>query len=400
MEQTSPKKIEFCFFDAGGGHRAAATALQQVIQSQNRPWDVRLVNMQELMEEIDIAKKYAGIRIEDIYNWLLRNGWTLGSPQLLKVLQAAIWMFHGATVKLLEKHWRESKPDMLVSFIPHFNRAMCESLAKARPGVPFVTIITDIANYPPHFWIERQRQYIVCGSDKAMAQARGEGYTDDELFHASGMILNPRFYEPRLADPVAERVKLGLKPDVPTAMVMFGGFGSKVMLEIADRLDASGLNLQLLFICGRNEKLAEGLRSQRANLPRFVEGFTKNVNTYMQASDFFIGKPGPGSVSEALAMQLPVIVECNAWTLPQERYNAAWVLENNVGFVLKSFREVVPAVAKLVEPETLARYKANAAGMNNRAVSEIPEFLQTVFERTAAGTGATAGVRAGAAAAV
>jgi UDP-N-acetylglucosamine:LPS N-acetylglucosamine transferase len=396
MEQTSSKKIEFCFFDAGGGHRAAATALQQVIQSQNRPWDVRLVNMQELMEEIDIAKKYAGIRIEDIYNWLLRNGWTLGSPQLLKVLQAAIWTFHRSTVKLLEKHWRESKPDMVVSFIPHFNRAMCESLAKARPGVPFVTIITDIANYPPHFWIERQRQYIVCGSDKAMAQARGEGYTDDELFHASGMILNPRFYEPRLADPVAERVKLGLKPDVPTAMVMFGGFGSKVMLEIADRLDASGLNLQLLFICGRNEKLAEALRAKPAKLPRFVEGFTKNVNTYMQASDFFIGKPGPGSVSEALAMQLPVIVECNAWTLPQERYNAAWVLENNVGFVLKSFREVVPAVAKLVEPETLARYRANAAGMNNQAVFEIPGFLQTVFGRTAAGAGA----RAGAAAAV
>jgi UDP-N-acetylglucosamine:LPS N-acetylglucosamine transferase len=394
MEQTSSKKIEFCFFDAGGGHRAAATALQQVIQSQNRPWEVRLVNMQELMEEIDIAKKYAGIRIEDIYNWLLRNGWTLGSPQLLKVLQAAIWTFHRSTVKLLEKHWRESKPDMVVSFIPHFNRAMCESLAKARPGVPFVTIITDIANYPPHFWIERQRQYIVCGSDKAMAQARGEGYTDDELFHASGMILNPRFYEPRLADPVAERVKLGLKPDVPTAMVMFGGFGSKVMLEIADRLDASGLNLQLLFICGRNEKLAEALRAKPAKLPRFVEGFTKNVNTYMQASDFFIGKPGPGSVSEALAMQLPVIVECNAWTLPQERYNAAWVLENNVGFVLKSFREVVPAVAKLVEPETLARYRANAAGMNNQAVFEIPGFLQTVFGRTAAGAGAQAGAAA------
>src|SRR5580698_2175143 len=396
MEQTSSKKIEFCFFDAGGGHRAAATALQQVIQSQNRPWEVRLVNMQELMEEIDIAKKYAGIRIEDIYNWLLRNGWTLGSTQLLKVLQAAIWTFHRSTVKLLEKHWRESKPDMVVSFIPHFNRAMCESLAKARPGVPFVTIITDIANYPPHFWIERQRQYIVCGSDKAMAQARGEGYTDDELFHASGMILSPRFYEPRLADPVAERLKLGLKPDVPTAMVMFGGFGSKVMLEIADRLDASGLNLQLLYICGRNEKLAEALRAKPAKLPRCVEGVTKNVNTYMQASDFFIGKPGPGSVSEALAMQLPVIVECNAWTLPQERYNAAWVLENNVGFVLKSFREVVPAVAKLVEPVTLARYRANAAGMNNQAVFEIPGFLQTVFGRTAAGAGA----RAGAAAAV
>ena len=82
----------------------------------------------------------------------------------------------------------------------------------------------------------------------------------------------------------------------------------------------------------------------------------------MQVSDFFIGKPGPGSVSEAMAMQLPVIVECNAWTLPQERYNAEWVLEKSVGFVLKSFREVVPAVAKLIEPQTLARSRRMRRG--------------------------------------
>lgn len=388
MERTPPKKIEFGFFDAGGGHRAAATALQQVIQSQNRPWDVRLVNLQELMEDIDIAKKYAGIRIEDIYNWLLRNGWTLGSPQLLKVLQRAIRTYHGSTVRLLERHWRESQPDMVVSFVPHFNRAMQEGLAKARPGIPFVTVITDIANYPPHFWIERQSQYLVCGSDLAMRQARGEGYTEDELFRASGMILNPRFYEPRLADPTAERAKLGLQPGVPTGLVMFGGFGSKVMLKIADRLEASNLELQLIFICGRNETLAEALRAKRSRLARFVEGFTKDVNTYMRASDFFIGKPGPGSVSEALAMHLPVIVECNAWTLPQERYNAQWVVENHVGFVLKSFRAIVPAVAKLIEPGTLAEYRKNAAGMKNRAVFEVPEFLETVFERVATNSGA------------
>ena len=55
----------------------------------------------------------------------------------------------------------------------------------------------------------------------------------------------------------------------------------------------------------------------------------------MLLSDFFIGKPGPGSVSEAVAMRLPVIVERNAWTLPQERYNAEWVLEKQLGLVVR-----------------------------------------------------------------
>ena len=135
------------------------------------------------------------------------------------------------------------------------------------------------------------------------------------------------------------------------------------MLEIAERLDESQLELQLIFICGRNEKLAGALRAGKSRLPRFVEGFTKDVNHYMQLADFFIGKPGPGSVSEALAMQLPVIVECNAWTLPQERYNAEWVVEKEVGVVLRSFSEIVPAVARMIEPANLARFQGECGGI-------------------------------------
>jgi len=154
------------------------------------------------------------------------------------------------------------------------------------------------------------------------------------------------------------------------------------MLEIAERLDRSDLELQLIFICGKNEKLAKALRDRVSRLACFVEGFTTKVNRYMQTADFFIGKPGPGSVSEALAMRLPVIVERNAWTLPQERYNADWILENEVGEVLNSFKEIVPAVSRLITPTILARYRANAAAMNNQAVFEIPNILQTIFERS------------------
>ena len=376
------QRIEFCFFDAGGGHRAAATALQMSIQAQERSWDVRLLNIQELLDELDILKRFAGIRIEDQYNWMLRSGWTLGSVYLMKVLQFAIWSRHAATVRVLERHWRETQPDMVVSFIPHFNRALCESFANVWPGRPFVTVLTDIADFPPHFWIERQRQYLVCGSERAVQQAHEHGHMDNRIFRASGMILHPRFYEPVVEERAAGLARLGLRADLPTAVVLFGGYGSQAMLEIAERLDDSKLELQLIFICGRNEKLASALRVGGSRLPRFVEGFTKDVNRYMHLADFFIGKPGPGSVSEALAMQLPVIVSCNAWTLPQERYNAEWVLENEVGVVLRSFSEIVPAVGRMIEPANLARFRANAGGLKNRAVFEIPGMLEQVLEKS------------------
>ena len=380
------QRIEFCFFDAGGGHRAAATALQMSIEAQQRSWGVRLTNIQELLDELDILKRYAGIRIEDYYNWMLRSGWTLGSVYLMKVLQFAIWARHRATVRVLERHWRETSPDMVVSFVPHFNRALCESFANAWPGRPFVTVLTDIADFPPHFWIERQRQFLGCGSERAVEQAREYGHMDNRIFRASGMILHPRFYESPVEEQVAGRLRLGLRADLPTAVVLFGGYGSQAMLEIAKRLDESKLELQLIFICGRNEKLAGALRAGKPRLPRFVEGFTEDVNRYMQLADFFIGKPGPGSVSEALAIRLPVIVACNAWTLPQERYNAEWVLEKEVGVVLRSFSEIVPAVARMIEPSNLARFRSNAGGLKNRAVFEIPGMLEQILESNADAT--------------
>jgi 1,2-diacylglycerol 3-beta-galactosyltransferase len=375
--------IEFCFFDAGGGHRAAATALEMSIRAQGLPWDVRLTNLQELLDELDILKKFTGVRIQDCYNNMLRTGWTLGSTQLMRVLQVVIRGCHRSTVRLLERHWKETQPGMVVSFVPHFNRALYESFHRAYPERPFVTVLTDVADFPEHFWIERdQHQYFVCGSKRAVEQAHELGHSDDRIFRASGMILHPRFYEAPVEDRIGERQRLGLRPDLPTGLILFGGHGSKVILEIAEQLDRSALELQLIVICGKNDKLAAALRARKFRFPIFVEGFTTRVNYYMRLADFFIGKPGPGSLSEALAMRLPVIVERNAWTLPQERYNADWVLENEVGVVLHSFRDIEKAVAQLIEPAALARYRDNAAAMKNQAVFEIPGFLKRILEQT------------------
>jgi hypothetical protein len=369
------KKIDLLFFDAGGGHRSAANALKEVIEQQERPWQIGLVNIQEALDELDIFRKFLGVRLEDCYNFLLNKGWTLGSPQLTRVMQGVIRLYHSKQVAVLEKLWRERRPDLLVSLVPNLNRAIGESARKAIPEIPLVTILTDIADYPPHFWIERQRQYLICGSERAVEQARELGHEDRFIFQTSGMILSPRFYQPLEIDPAAERRKLGLDPQRQTGLVMFGGQGSNVMLEIAGSLDT-----QLICICGKNEKLASKLRAMKRPAPMFVEGFTRQVPYYMRLADFFIGKPGPGSISEALAMKLPVIVERNAWTLPQERYNAEWIVKNRVGIVLPNFRGIAAAVAELLEPRNFARFRAAAEARNNRAVFEIPDILKKIME--------------------
>ena len=377
------KKLDFIYFDAGGGHRSAAMALQQVIAQQGRPWEIRMVNLQEQLDSLDIFRRITGIRLQDCYNLMLKKGWTLGSGELLKGLHVVIRMFQPRLVRLLRDFWREGRPDMVVSLIPNFNRALKLSLEAALPGTPLVTILTDIADYPPHFWIERQEQYLICGSDRAVAHALELGHQASRILRASGMILNPRFYEPIDADRASQRQRLGLHPEWPTGLVLFGGEGSAVMFDIARRLEATARPLQLILICGRNQKLAASLRGMPSRIPMFVEGFTREVPYYMHLSDFFIGKPGPGSISEAIAMKLPVIVERNAWNLPQERYNCEWVREQDVGLVLRNFRRIGAAVDELLELATYARMRANAAALSNRAVFEIPDMLQTILDARA-----------------
>jgi UDP-N-acetylglucosamine:LPS N-acetylglucosamine transferase len=366
-------KIDFLYFDAGGGHRAAATALKSVIDEQHRPWEIRLVNLQELLDPLDVFRKITGIRLENLYNRMLAKGWTLGITQVLKIVQGVIRLNHGPSVRLLEQHWTRTKPEMVVSLVPNFNRALHQSLRATLPAVPFITILTDFADYPPHFWMERQEQYLICGSEKAVEQARALGNPPEKTFLTSGMILGPKFYQPVTVDRSQERRRLGLDPERHTALVLFGGAGSKVMLEIARTLQDS----QLILICGHNADLAARLKKMPAKAPRFVEGFTREIPYYMHLADFFVGKPGPGSLSEAIAMKLPVIVECNSFTLPQERYNAEWVLEHKAGIVLPNFRPVAGAVEQMLG--NLAGYQENVAKIQNRAVFEIPEILAKIL---------------------
>lgn len=377
-------RIALVYFDAGGGHRSAAVALREMIPQGRPSWQADLVNLQELLDPIDFVRRLTGVRVQDVYNRMLRNGWTLGSPQLLRVLQCAIRAFHGPSVRLLESHWRATQPSSVISLVPHFNRALCESFARACPGRPFVTVLTDLADYPPHFWIEKQEQFLICGSERAVEQARRMGHPDARLFRTSGMILHPRFYSYVSIDRGPERAKWGLDPIRMTGLVMFGGQGARSrMIEIDKRLRNSSLPIQLIFLCGRNEELVRALREQTSAMPRLVEGFTTEVPYYMQLADFFMGKPGPGSLAEALFMGLPVIVERNAWTLPQERYNTEWVREKQVGLVVRSFSQIEKAVAYLLEPGRLSSFQRNARGMKNRALFEIPQILQSII-RTAA----------------
>src|ERR1700730_9729452 len=233
-------QIDLIFFDAGGGHRASATALKTLADQQRRGWQIRMVNLRDILEPIDVFHRLTGVRVEDLYNRMLKYGLTIGTGPMLRAVQFLIRRMHPRNVALLSSYWEQRGPDLVVSLIPNFNRAIFEGLrlsdrARSRRATPMVTILTDLADCPPHFWIERQEQYLICGTAKAAEQALMQGYPPRRVLRTSGMIVRPEFYSSPPISREQERRRLGLRPDLPTGLVMFGGFGSRRVLAISRR---------------------------------------------------------------------------------------------------------------------------------------------------------------------
>ncbi|WP_226858319.1 glycosyltransferase [Diaphorobacter aerolatus] len=298
------------------------------------------------------------------------------------MLQQMIRFGHRSLVQSLAAYWGENAPAMVVSLIPNFNRAMADGLALAQPACPFVTVMTDLADCPPRFWAEPQtQQTLVCGSPYALTQARASGLAAHRVWGVSGMLLGEQFHEDCVIDRERERLALGFDAHKPVGLVLFGSEGSKAMLAIARRLT----DTPLILACGRNAALAQALRELPRNAPTLVLDYTREMARYMRLADFFIGKPGSGSLSEAVHLGLPPIVVRNAWTMPQERYCTDWVRDRRLGLVLPHFKDIAPAVQRLIAD--LPRYRKATQAVRSEAATQVPQVLEHVLRQAQQGSG-------------
>lgn len=372
------RRISIVYFDAGGGHRTTAHAIKEAIRLRNYEWDVELLNLGDLLAPIDPLNILFGIKIHELYNRTLRTGATVGFRLYLKALILIIRVKHAQQVQMLRDQWNCSNPDLVVSVVPLFNRALYDSLPRGR----LVTVLTDRVNIARHFWIEPQEQFFVCGSPESANQAHLAGVPKHLVYQTSGMVIHPRFYQRQRVDVGAERVALGLDPTIPTGLAMWGDQGSGSMVDLIKEIDKTKVRVQMIVLCGRNESVARELDQYSGCMRIAVVRYTDAVDRYMRIADFFIGKPGPGCISEALAMHLPLVLELNQRTLPQERHNARWIEAMHMGIVVESCRQAANAVVQLLVPGWREQALWPIPNVENNAVWELTDLLQSVLQAT------------------
>ena len=380
-------EIVLLILDAGGGHRSAANALVEAARRQDLPWRFRIVSLQEIFAPLDFGRRLTGRPMEETYNGMVRRRRTLFLSTALRVFQWLIRRMKVRLCRLLTARLRERPPRLVISLVPNFNGVIGEAVRQCLPGTPFIVLLTDFADLPPHFWIEPGLDRVIVGSDHAAAQARAAGVPAARISRTSGMLLHPRFYPPAGPD-TRQRVRgeLGLGADAFTVLVLFGGKGSPEIRPLSEALLREANGLRVIAVCGDNPPLFESLAEIEARSGGRLHrlGFTDRVADYLAACDVLVTKPGPGSLAEAFHQQVPVVVTCNARTIPQERYNARMVRERGLGLVVRRWQQIPAAVASLHhDPDRLAGCRARLAELpENTAVFEALDVLaRTLADR-------------------
>jgi hypothetical protein len=367
--------------DAGGGHRAAARALVAASEETESPFRFRVESFQQILAPLDLLKRATGISLEDGYNLILRRHWNAAMVPLLRVMHLAIRLRRGALVRALVRWMAEQpRPAAVVSVMPNFNGVIRDALREAWPGVPLVVVLTDFADFPPRFWIEPGIDGVVVGTDEAREQARALGIPAERISRVSGMVLKPSFY--RRGGPGARegvRREMGFGPGAFVVTLLFGGKGSPEMAPLAEALVGEGATWSVVALCGDNPALLDRLAplQKRAGGRLRRLGFTERVAELMAASDVLVTKPGPGSLAEAFHQRVPVVVVRNVHTIPQERFNTDYVDRHGLGVVVRHWREIPAAVARLHrDPAARAAIRERLAALpENRAVWEVLQVI-------------------------
>ena len=382
MFRSRVPKILIISSDTGGGHRSAAVAIVAGLQKffAGNSYAVRV--MRAIEDSHSVSAK-----LVNLYNWLLRN-----RQHWMKYLYWAVNRFRPETrdyfyrnsVGFARESFERWCPHVVVSVHPltqHFFARLLKEL-KLADKIPLVTVVTD----PCYgFWrgwaCDDVRLYLVAG-EEARQQLIDYGVAPERI-KISGMPVHPKFDLPDERAAQAARHALGLDPQKFTVFVNAGWAGGGNIPEIFRELVRGDLNVQAIFLAGRNEELraeAETIAAS-ANFPVKVIGYSEHVEQLMQAANVMISKLGGLTTFEALACRLPIIADAITPPMPQEAGAATMLAKRGAGVLLQRAVDIVPAVRRMVED---ARYyatmRAATAGValphsTRRIVEEITALI-------------------------
>jgi len=337
---TKKKHILFLFSDTGGGHRAAMDAIIEALQLE--------FGEAVTTEMVDFLKDYAPppynslprfypdmVKLPEL--WGVGYKISDGRPQV-RLISSTFWpIVRRAARRLVKEH----PADLLVSVHPLANSFCLKALGKNRP--PFVTVVTDMVSTHA-LWFDKRADLILVPTRMARESAL-ENHMSPEKVRVTGQPIAERQCQAG-CDKRSLRKKFGWPVDKFTVLLVGGGEGMGPLAETACAIDESGLDVNMVIVAGRNILLKRSLETLSWENPTRIYGFIHEMPDFMQSADAIVTKAGPGTIAEALAAGLPIILYAK---LPgQEDGNVTYVEKSGVGVWAPDPLKVVQTLTRWV----------------------------------------------------
>ncbi len=378
--QTNSPKILIISSDTGGGHRSAAAAIVAGIQKfiEGDSYAIRVVRAVE-------ESHHLTARLVSLYNWVLRN-----RQHWMKYLYWCVNRFRPETREFFHKRCISYVVEIFERWCPHvvvsvhpltqhiFARVLRE--LKLADRIPLVSVVTDPSYGFWKGWACDDVALYLVASEEARQQLIDYGIAPQRI-KVSGMPVHPKFAYPDEEAARAARKALSLDPEKFTVFVNAGWEGGGNIPTIFRELVAGKLDVQAIFLAGRNEELkleAESLAGQAA-FPIRVIGYSEHVEQLMSAANVMISKLGGLTTFEALACRLPIIGDAITPPMPQEEGTANLIVGRGAGILLRRASDIVPEIRRMVEDT--AHYSAMRAATVGLA---IPNATRQIVEEIVA----------------
>lgn len=372
------KKIDIVFFDAASGHRSAAIAIQKALTALHPDWRIRIVNITEIFDG------------HQSFGWTVRKGISIFNKELVKdqvfdlkgKINLALLchdLVGNKGIQRISSFWKSDHPDAVISVTPMYNPVLYASARRINPKVKCITIPVDFEEAKPRYWFTPAvPQYYINATERLEEQAKKAGIKTDFLFRIPGMVVDPNCYEKPDFDKKEVLTSLSLDPDLPTGFVSFGGQGSFRSLQIAKQVHEQKIPVNLIFSCGKNEKLFQELSNLTTTYPKAVFSyFNESPLYYLHLSDFAIGKPGAMTITEALVTETPQIALKSTGLRPVQKGNEAWLIASGTGLLADTVEKIVPCLIHLLD--NTEKIKQNIKKNTHKSIFQCADLISTII---------------------
>jgi UDP-N-acetylglucosamine:LPS N-acetylglucosamine transferase len=364
MQQNNPK-ILIISSDTGGGHRSAAQSIAEGVQSfwQGESAVVRIVKAVE--ESHHITEK-----LVNVYNWVLKNKqhWMKYLYWIMnKFRPEKSPFFLNRCIVFCKDLFEKWCPHIVVSVHPLTQHIFARILKELNLAdqIPLVTVVTDPCYGFWKGWACDEVSLYLVANDDARRQLIDYGILPEKI-KISGMPVNSKFAPVDEKSAQDARKAFGLDAEKFTVFVNAGWIGGGNIPKIFKELIAGELDVQAIFLAGKNDELRKEAEemAKTAKFPVKVIGYSDDIEKLMQAANVMISKLGGLTTFEALACNLPIIADTTTPPMPQEAGTVSLISKRGAGILLEKATDIVPMVQSLLNDSAkYAQLKAATISM-------------------------------------